>query len=102
MLKWNDMFTKSMAVLITFLMLALMLVFGIQYPRVIALLYTDNSLASKFEQMCKAEQEIRQNGTLSNDYANNCPKSQQYMADAITNVSRQILSRLRDSAHEDK
>jgi hypothetical protein len=101
MLKWNKMFTKNIVVIMTSVMLAL-LVFGIQYPRVSGHLYTDNSLASKFGQMCKAEQEIPQNETLSHDDANHCPKSQQYIADAITNASGQILSRLRDSVHEDK
>ena len=51
------MFAKNIVVIMISLMLAL-LVFGIQYPRVSGLLYADNSLASKFGQMCKAEQEI--------------------------------------------
>ncbi|MGC2598604.1 MAG: hypothetical protein WA395_10795 [Nitrososphaeraceae archaeon] len=102
MLNWNKMFTKTIVVVMTFLMLALMLVFGIQHQRLTALLYTDDSLASKFGQMCKAEQGIPQNETLSHDDANHCPKAKQYMADAITNASRQILSRLSESAHEDK
>ena len=49
------------------------------------------SLASKFEQMCKAELGITHNQTLGHDDANRCSNAE-FTASVITNLSKQILA----------